>query len=460
MRRLALVTALALAWTGSASADELSDLKAQLDSAKQLIQQLEKRVQALEAAPPAAAAPVAGAPAASAPAAQAAAPAVPSGGIVIAPNEVPAKGVTDANGARLEIYGFAQADFIYDFKRMDPDWSATLRPSKIPVVCTGPNPDPGCGDYGQTTFSVRQTRLGFKGFLPTEAGELKTRFEFDLFGVGADAGQTTFRLRQAYGELGPYLAGQTDSLFMDGSVFPNTIDYWGPGGMIFFRNIQARYTPINGDGRKFAIAIEAPGAAIDSGNAGTPYGWQAHNKYPDVTAQYRFEPEWGHLQAAGIVRYLGYQDPSFPTTDDSGYVTGYGLNLTGSYKVGRQDRIMAQFAYGKGIAGYFNDCCVDVAPNSDGKAEAVPVVGWLVYYDHFWNERFSSAIGWSGQFQDNTDGQAPTSFHAGQYGSANLLYYPIKNVMTGMELLYGKRENLDGESAYDTRVQFSTQFKF
>ena len=43
MRRLALVTALALAWAGSASADELSDLKAQLDSAKQLIQQLERR---------------------------------------------------------------------------------------------------------------------------------------------------------------------------------------------------------------------------------------------------------------------------------------------------------------------------------------------------------------------------------------------------------------------------------
>ena len=83
------------------------------------------------------------------------------------------------------------------------------------------------------------------------------------------------------------------------------------------------------------------------------------------------------------------------TTDDSGYVTGYGLNLTGSYKVGQRDRVMGQFAYGKGIAAYFNDCCVDIAPNAAGKAEAVPAVGWLVYYDHFWNERFSSAIGWS-----------------------------------------------------------------
>ncbi len=40
-------------------------------------------------------------------------------------------------------------------------------------------------------------------------------------------GQTTIRLRHAYGELGQFLAGQTNSLFMDIDVFPNTIDYWG-----------------------------------------------------------------------------------------------------------------------------------------------------------------------------------------------------------------------------------------
>ena len=37
---------------------------------------------------------------------------------------------------------------------------------------------------------------------PTALGELKTTFEFELFGTGVDEGQTTFRLRHAYGELG------------------------------------------------------------------------------------------------------------------------------------------------------------------------------------------------------------------------------------------------------------------
>jgi len=33
--------------------------------------------------------------------------------------------------ASFEIYGFAQADAIYDFGRMNPDWDDAFRPSKI-----------------------------------------------------------------------------------------------------------------------------------------------------------------------------------------------------------------------------------------------------------------------------------------------------------------------------------------
>ena len=62
-----------------------------------------------------------------------------------------------------------------------------------------------------------------------------------------------------------FLAGQTNSLFMDVDVFPNTIDYWGPAGMVFYRNVQIRWTPFRTDNSHFAIAIESPGNDIDSG---------------------------------------------------------------------------------------------------------------------------------------------------------------------------------------------------
>ena len=116
------------------------------------------------------------------------------------------------------------------------------------------------------------------------------KFEFDLFGTGADAGQTTFRLRHAYGEWGQILAGQTNSLFMDGDVFPNTIDYWGPTGMVFYRNVQIRWTPFKSENSHFAIAIERPGNDIDSGNIRLIEGFedaqiQNDEELPDLTMQ-------------------------------------------------------------------------------------------------------------------------------------------------------------------------------
>ena len=89
----------------------------------------------------------------------------------------------------LELYGFAQLDAIQDFKRVNPDWDATLRPSRIPT-------EKGqFGGDGQSIFSVRQSRLGAKATGILAGKPYEAKFEFDLYGTGVDAGQTTFRLR-------------------------------------------------------------------------------------------------------------------------------------------------------------------------------------------------------------------------------------------------------------------------
>ena len=92
---------------------------------------------------------------------------------------------------RLDIYGFAMLDMGYQSGQNDPNWFDVLRPTKLPSF------KDEFGEDGHFFAGVRQSRLGVKGFMPTSAGEIKTIFEFELFGTGVDAGQTTFRLRHA-----------------------------------------------------------------------------------------------------------------------------------------------------------------------------------------------------------------------------------------------------------------------
>lgn len=390
--------------------------------------------------------------------------------VVVAQAATPSS--TDANAAAeaskpetqpsLDIFGFAQLDMIADFKQNNPDWFDVVRPTKLPSF---PNE---FGEDGHFYASVRQTRFGVKATFPTAAGDVKTMFDFDLFGVGVDAGQTTIRLRHAYGELGPIGAGQTESPFMDLDVFPNSLDYWGPNGMLFFRNVQVRWTPIQGD-TNLVIALERPGASADAG----PYADRVEIQnikgrfpLPDFSGHYRYASTWGYVQVGGMLREIKWDDTLQDQFDLSGSATGWGISVSSNLKVGK-DVIRLQFIDGAGVQNYFNDAPVDIGiKNQFSNAvtpvtgEALPIQGYVAFLDHTWCDKFTSAVGYSRVDIDNSDGQAADAFKSGQYALGNVLYYPAKNVMMGAEFQYGWRENKDGFTSDDYRVQFSFKYNF
>ena len=284
---------------------------------------------------------------------------------------------------------------------------------------------------------------------------------FDLFGSGG--GNTQIRLLNAWGELGPIGLGQYYTLFMNIDTFPNIIDYWGPSGMTFLRNPQVRYTPIDRSGMKLAFSLEAPNAAIDTGKVSDvdpTLGVEGWTKWPDFVGNLTLNGDWGEFQAGGILRSVGYQTNTTASGNPSGSVVGWGLNVNGWLNTWGKDRIVGQLIYGHAIASYMNDGGVDLAPNASLQAEAVPSIGGFLYYDHYWSEKWSTSLGFSAHRQDNTAGQQGNAFRQGSYASTNLLWYPAKNVLGGVELLWGKLQQFNGESADDVRVQFSGQYKF
>lgn len=447
------VVTLALAIAASlAQAQSNAELKAMLDQALKTIEDLQGRVKTLEAQK------------AAAPPAAAAAPAAPAAGswgapVVSVGTRAEDAATPDVDKARVEVYGQVMLDAIYDFKRMNPDWSATERPSQIPVVCPG---SPGCGQDGAWVFSARQSSLGLRSFIPTSIGLLKTDLSFDLFGSD---GSTSIHWLSIWAELGKFGVGQTYSNFMDIDVFPNTIDYWGPSGMVFVRNPQLRYTAWSQDGMGLAFSLEAPNSAIDTGKISdiSPdfgAGFTGWNRLPDLTGSFRYGADWGHARAAAIVRQVGFQNTLTPDANPSGTKTGYGLNLSGTLKVFGKSQFNAAAVWGEGIASYMNDGGVDLAPDANLRAETVRSLGWMAYFNHWWNDQWSSTIGYSQHKQDNTAGQTATAFRTGSYGNLNVLYYPTRNVTTGLEFVWGELEQKDGQSATDYRLQFSTKVTF
>lgn len=365
---------------------------------------------------------------------------------------------------RFDIYGFAMLDTGYQSKQNDPDWFDVIRVTKLPAFANQ------FGEDGHWFAGVRQTRFGVKSYFPTSLGELKTTFEFELFGTGVDAGQTTFRLRHAYGELGQFGAGQTWSPFMDIDVFPNSLEYWGPTGMAFFRNVQVRWMPIQGESR-LTIAIERPGASGDPGTVADRVELQnvkGRFPAPDISAEYRYGGQsWGYVEAAGIVRWMKIDDLLNDQFDLNQTLTGWGINLSSNLKFGK-DVLRLQYVFGEGIENYMNDSPVDVGakanlsnPVTPVKGEALPIQGIVAFLDHTWSDKWTSTVGYSWQDITNSDLQTPDAFHVGQYALGNLLFYPAPNVMMGGELQWGRRENFsDGFTSDDFRIQFSFKYNF
>jgi hypothetical protein len=366
----------------------------------------------------------------------------------------------------IEFYGYAMLDLGYDFGQNDPNWFDVMRPTKLPAFTNQ------FGRDGRLYTGVRQTRVGVKASLDTPLGELKTIWEWELFGVGVDAGQTTFRLRHAWGELAHIGAGQTWSPFMDPDVFPNSLEYWGPSGMVFFRNVQLRFMPVNKGNHQIWIALERPGASADLGTiAGRVelQNVQARFPAPDISARARWGGERDYLQIAAIGRYIAWDDLARSATRDlGGHLWGWGVNVSSNYGISKKDVIKMQVVYGHGIENYMNDAPADVAPvvkvgnlRTPVTGTTLPVLGVVGFYDRYWSERWSSSLGYSLIRIDNVALQNASEFHKGQYGLINLLFYPTKNVMMGGEFQWGRRNNFaDGFSFDDYRIQFGFRYNW
>lgn len=360
----------------------------------------------------------------------------------------------------LSLYGFVELDLGYNFRTIDPDWYDSMRPTKLPTFSGQ------FGKNGSTWFSIRPTRFGTQGMYPTPWGDMTFTFEFDMYGVGSNAGTVAIRPRKFYGEIASILAGQTNTNFMDIDVFPNIFEYWGPNGMVFIRQPQLRWTPINGD-TILAVAIEQPGASADSGALADRIDLsnvKGRFQWPDFTASVKHS--WGksYIRGAGVVRSMKIDNLA---TNNTQSIVGWGFNVSSNVAF-HKDVLRLQYVVGAGVENYMNDAPVDVTPELNLSNPAMPIKGkaaplqsFVTYLDHNWSDKWSTSVGYSSLWITNTSLQLPDAFHLGQYATINLLCAPFKNFLTGGEFQYGRRSNMsNGYHANDYKLQFSFKYSW
>ena len=350
----------------------------------------------------------------------------------------------------FRLAGFARLDVIADdTNNGNPN---KFIPSSFPVPG-----QTGAGTPSRTAVHAKASRFSFE--LRRAVGEsnnLRIYYEHDFFGDSATTAMT-FRLRHMYGQAWNWLVGYTNSNFMDIDAFPDVVDSQGPNGLVNVRQAQIRYTQPFGHHLRLSLAVEQPASQISTSDHAYGTGTSTVDRMPDFTGHLRYEDKkYGHIQLAGIYRYLSYD------SDHGGQgVTGWGVNLSGALNLFAHDTLTGEVTYGEGIARYVQDptgANLDAALNDNGDLRALPVLGAAVGYTHQWMPKWKSTVSYGYAWVDTQNINGGFAFDHSNYVSGNLIYQWSSSFRLGIEYLYGTKEVRNGAEHEGQRVNFVVKY--
>ena len=359
---------------------------------------------------------------------------------------------------RMRIGGYVKADFIRDFDYIGDRYELEL--GSIAVEGT-PERDLG----GITTFHAKQSRINFD-FRSTanwpngKKFPLQVFLELDWF-FDAEAFRLNTRLRHAYGVIGKVLIGRTWTTSGDLTALPGTIDFANGDALYGGRLTQIRWMDKINERFSYALALEDAGGQID--NPDTLKG-AFRPLWPNIASMIKWKSAGGSSVQLGLdVFPMSWKGPStVPNINKAGYAVTVMSRLI--FEVTEySDAFVWGAGYGEGQAHKI------IALSWDGKASGVIddndlrlSPAWFAYvgYSHYWSKDLNSNIStnWAGTdlspIQSDDTIQKAGSFHV------NLVWFPARMVSTGIEYMWGMRENKNGAQGTASRVQFMAKFKF
>ncbi|WP_342644054.1 porin [Rhodoligotrophos ferricapiens] len=337
----------------------------------------------------------------------------------------------------VTISGYVKGDVIYDF---DEDLGDAFYYERI-----------GKGGGGHVRLHARQSRFSIKSRSDTAVGQVRTLIEGDFFGGDS----TDFRLRHAWGEWDatPELtlgAGQYWRNFMSPFVGVTTVDFNGDVGLIgTSRNAQFRLTWVNGP-TTAALSVERPtsasdivayGADLDAKSISRPDG--ATDNAPDVSARVQYElPGGNQIMFSGMLRNYRVDGVAGQGGDEA---LGWGVQGAVNVAIAEPIILTASAMYGKGLGNYVLGSQFG-AYAKNGKVELVEQLGLfggaiVTLTD---TTTFNLGVGYLDQNdKDILNAGVKNASVDVLSAHANIIWQPVSQLRLGAEVMWAERERID-----------------
>ena len=371
--------------------------------------------------------------------------------------------------AEIVVYGYVKGDVIYDLEGNANKFSFSM---------------PGADRFNQEDdqfvfLHANQSRFGIKSKVDTAVGQIRSRIEMDFF-CAAEAtdfgaafqglGQTYCpRLRQAYGEwdMTPnwtFLAGQTDQIETLGIIGVTLVDNFGDAGINGgTRFAQVRLTYHDGP-LTWAVAMERPEESSDT-------------LIPGLGSFLQYDIAGGHqLIVAGGISDIN-SDPNNLENDNDhriGWVVGAGANINladiatltvgGQYTEGLATRWMNQLDTTRAVCQHANvveindvDHISGCADFEDGSLQrAFGITGGLTF-----NVNDTTSINLEAGYAKNVDADQNELLTVDNVVTAhgNILWQPVKQLRLGWEAMWGRNDLIDNRVKFlsdDDRPEINT----
>ncbi len=350
--------------------------------------------------------------------------------------------------AEITVYGYVKGDVIYDTK-YDSGYTFAggsglfafdTTPSGATVISNANH------HKGHIRLTAKQSRFGIKSKVDTAIGQIRTVVEGDFYG-SPFAANDAFRLRHAYGEwdITPnwtFLAGQTWYTAGLRTIGISTVDFSGPAGPSYSRRAQVRMTYHDGPMR-LAFAIERPTYESDA-------------KWPNFAGNFQYDLPGGHqIEIAGDV--ADYKDHT--GTNRVGWMVGGGANVNLADVAYLTTGVV--YGYGEPQNLYCVGGCA-IPAFSAITGHPAESLGFMVGLNFNINDTtsFNSAFGYFENLKHIPGGLGALSTDRVMTVHANIMWKPVSQMKMGWEVIWGQQKLINGAKREDIRGQFGTWFYF